>query len=221
MKKLDGPFLPPRGGQAKQLVIFLHGYGDSGAGLLPIGQEWAAGLPDAAFAAPNACDVCESWPEGYQWFRIFEPDGTIISRVDRAELIGAPAQALNAYIDAQLQKWGVAEDKLAVVGFSQGAMMAMYAMPRRKNPCAGVIGYSGMLLDPEGLKSENIVKMPVLAIHGAQDDVVPPGNLSIVDNGFTDAGFQIETVMRPGLGHSIDGFGLSRGLDFLRERFGL
>ncbi len=126
---------------------------------------------------------------------------------------------LHAYIDAQLKQWGVDENRLAVVGFSQGAMMAMYAMPRRKKPCAAVVGYSGMLLDATGLIAPDIVKPPILAIHGDMDDVVSPTSLEDIQSGFSAARFNVETVMRPGLGHGIDPFGLTRGVQFIKEAF--
>ena len=220
MSHLNGPFLAPRSGKAKQLVIFLHGYGANGDDLLSIGDEWAGELPDAAFVSPNAPDVCEMSPMGFQWFTIRALSGSIDkAALDRKDLIARPAAALNEFIDAQLKKWGVDESSLAVVGFSQGALMAMYTTPRRKKPCAGIIGYSGLLADAAGLKAPGIVKMPVLAIHGDADGVVPPAFLDDVRKGFEEAGFDIETVMRPRLGHGIDEFGLTRGLSFLQEVF--
>lgn len=218
MKRLDGPFLLPKSGTARQLVIFLHGYGASGADLIEIGREWADGLPDAVFIAPNAPEACDAWPAGFQWFPIRAVDRDLIERERPA---AAVAPVLNAFIDAEMERWHVSEDRLAVVGFSQGAMMAMYAMPRRKKPCAGVIGYSGLIVNAAELKGADIVKMPVLAIHGDADEIVPPDNLSGVQEAFSAAGFDVETVMRPGLGHGIDQFGLSRGLSFLQECFGI
>jgi phospholipase/carboxylesterase len=218
MQKLVDNAIAPRSGKARQLVIFLHGYGANGDDLLSIGHEWAEGLPDAAFAAPNAPEVCEAYAGGYQWFSIRAIDPAAFERDQSAARV---APVLDAYIDAQLEKWGVAPENLAVAGFSQGAMMAMYAMPRRARPCGAVIGYSGMLLDAAGLKAPGIVKMPVLAIHGAADDIVPPESLEKVDAGFTAAGFDVETALRPGLGHGIDPFGMTRGLQFIQESFGL
>jgi phospholipase/carboxylesterase len=215
-QQLEGPFLAPKSGTAKQLVIFLHGYGASGDDLIAIGREWADGLPDAAFVAPNAPEVCEAFAAGYQWFSIRAIDPQAFEREKQAEKAMPP---LNAYIDAQIAKWGVSEANVAVVGFSQGAMMAMYTMPRRKSACAGVVGYSGMLIEAEALKAPTMVKMPILAIHGSADEVVPASMLGSVGDGFEAAGFNVETILRPGLGHGIDGFGLMRGLEFLRENF--
>lgn len=218
-KQLGGPFLAPKSGKANQLVIFLHGYGSNGADLISIGDEWAEELPDAAFVSPNAPDVCESWAAGFQWFAIRAADGVVAKVLDRAEIIRKPAEILNEFIDQQLAHWGVDESRLAVAGFSQGAMMAMYAMPRRQKTCAAVVGYSGMLLDAPGLKAPGIVKPPILAIHGDRDDVVPPSSLNDIQAGFSAAGFKIETIMRPGLAHGIDPFGLVRGVSFIKKAF--
>lgn len=213
---MDAPTLSPKSGKAKSLVVFLHGYGANGADLLSIGHEWRSYLPDTAFAAPDAPAVCEVFAGGFQWFSIRAAEITQAA-LDRRELIEKPAAFLNAFLDAQMKKWELDESRLVVAGFSQGAMMAMYAMPRRKAPCAGVIGWSGMLLDAPGLKAPGIVKMPVLAIHGDSDEVVPPSSLAAVEEGFEAAGFDVETVMRPGLGHGLDQFGITRSLEFVQE----
>ncbi len=216
MKKLSGPSIPPQSGKAKQLVIFLHGYGSNGDDLIDIGEQWAPHLPDCAFVSPNAPDACEMGGGGFQWFGIRAIDPASFEREKSAE---KALPVLNAAIDDALAHWGVDESQLVVGGFSQGAMMAMYTMPRRRKPCAGVIGWSGMMIDAGGLKQPGIVKMPVLAIHGDRDDVVIPVNLAKIEKGFESAGFNVETIMRPGLPHNIDGFSIQRSLDFTRECF--
>lgn len=216
IRQLEGPFLPPKSGKAKQLVMFLHGYGANGADLLSLGEEWAEALPDAAFVSPNAPEICEAYAAGYQWFSIRAIDEKVFERERQIEKV---TPILDAFIDAQLQHWGVGENRLVVAGFSQGAMMAMYTMPRRKIPCAGILAYSGLLIDAAGLKAPGIVKMPVLAIHGDSDEIVPPEHLRAVQSGFSGAGFEVEAVLRPGLGHGIDHFGLMRGVQFIKEAF--
>lgn len=215
-KPISGSFIAPRNGKAKQLVVFLHGYGANGDDLLSIGEDWGDALPDAAFISPNAPSVCDEFAGGFQWFPIRAINRELI---EREQPMRAVLPALNTYLDEQLAHWGVDEDQMIVAGFSQGAMMAMYTMPRRNRACAGVIGYSGMLVDAAGLKADGIQKMPVLAIHGDSDAVVPPDCLQGVQDGFDAAGFDVETVLRPHLGHGIDQFGLMRGVDFCRECF--
>src|SRR4051812_36594362 len=120
---LEGPFLPAQSGKARQMVMFLHGYGANGGDLLSFGEEWAEELPDAVFVAPNAPAVCEAFAAGYQWFSIRAIDEKAF---EREKLIEKVTPILNAYIDDQLKKWDIEEKNLVVVGFSQGAMMAMY-----------------------------------------------------------------------------------------------
>src|ERR1700730_18104485 len=75
--ELDGPRLEPRSGAAKQLVVFLHGYGADGNDLIDIGRAWQPLLPDAAFVSPHAPEPCAGAPMGRQWFALTfrDPDG--------------------------------------------------------------------------------------------------------------------------------------------------
>jgi phospholipase/carboxylesterase len=216
MTSISGTHLPPASGKAGSMVVFLHGYGANGADLLDIGRDWAEALPDTVFMAPDAPDVCEAFAGGFQWFSIRAAELTR-EALDRAELVQRPAKILNDFLDAELKRWNLDDSRLVVAGFSQGAMMTMYAMSRRKKACAGIIGWSGMLIDAKGLKGPGIVKMPVLAIHGEEDTVVPPECLAGVQEGFEAAGFDVETIMRPHVGHGIDLFSIARSLDFTRE----
>ncbi len=216
LDRMETNTIEPASGKAKNMVIFLHGYGSNKDDLISIGMEWAPDMPDTVFLSPNAPSSCDMMPmNGYQWFAIRA--SVDVKTFEREQEAQSVAPILDEYIDAQLEKWGVDESNLVIVGFSQGTMMAMYTMPRRKKPCAAIVGYSGMLLDAAGLKNEGVVKMPVLAIHGAADDVVPPMNLAKVEEGFTDAGFNIETIMREGVMHGIDMFSMKRGLSFIKD----
>ena len=66
--ELDGPRLEPRSGPARQLVVFLHGYGADGNDLIEIGRAWQGLLPHAAFVSPHAPEPCGQAPVGRQWF---------------------------------------------------------------------------------------------------------------------------------------------------------
>lgn len=216
-KTLDGSYLAPASGQASSMVVFLHGYGANGDDLLSMGESWAKELPNTVFLGPNAPAVCEAWAQGYQWFSIRALEKGAMA--ERERQIAEAAPILNNFIDEQLEHWKIPDNKLVVVGFSQGAMMAMYTMPRRRKPCAGVIAYSGMLIGGEGLKTPGTVRMPILAIHGDADEVVPPDSLDYVEKGFSAAGFDYEVIMRPNVGHQIDHFSFMRGLSFIQKVF--
>jgi len=211
---LDGPSAAPAsGGPAKSLVIFLHGYGSNGADLIDLAPYWASILPDTLFLAPDAPQPCEGVPYGRQWWGL-----TSLAPQARAAGVRVSAPALNAYIDDQLAAHGLREDKLALVGFSQGTMMALHVGPRRVKTLAGIIGFSGMLADPDALATEVVTKPPVLLLHGDRDEVLPVEALHQADAQLKGLGFDVASHVSPGLGHSIDEPGLQLGARFLISR---
>lgn len=128
------------------------------------------------------------------------------------------APSLNAYIDAQLAAHGLTEDKLALVGLSQGAMMALHVGPRRARALAGIVGFSGMLADPEALAAEVMTKPPVVLVHGDRDEVLPIIALHQSEAALKGLDLEVATYLSPGLGHSIDEVGLRLGARFLIEK---
>jgi len=144
MAELDGPRLAPRSGQAKQLVVFLHGYGADGNDLIDIGRAWQNLLPDAAFVSPHAPRPCGQVPTGREWFPLtFRDPGERWAGVTMA------APGLESFLDAELARLSLPPSALALVGFSQGTMMALHVGLRRPVSPAAIVGYSGMLAVPE------------------------------------------------------------------------
>jgi len=125
------------------------------------------------------------------------------------------AQILNAFIDDELKRYELTDDKLALVGFSQGTMMSLYVAPRRAKPCAGVMGYSGRLDSAELLAREAVSKPPITLVHGAADELIPAPLMDQAAEALRKVGFTVETHLRPGLGHGIDEAGLQIGMRFL------
>ncbi len=125
---------------------------------------------------------------------------------------------LNGFLDAQLVEEGLSAERLALVGFSQGAMMSLHVAPRRAAAVAGVVAISGRLLKPERLAEEARVKPPVLLIHGDQDQVVPFGDMARAGDALVAAGFQTFGHVMQGTGHGIAPDGLGVTLQFLSER---
>jgi phospholipase/carboxylesterase len=212
---LSGPtFGPARGGALRHLVILLHGYGADGNDLLGLAPHWARLLPDTLFVSPHAPFPCEAAPFGRQWFG-FEGrnEGMILAETQTATAI------LNAYIDAELTRRGLREEDIALVGFSQGAMMALHVGLRRPSGVAAILGYSGALIAPQLLPSEIRSKPPVLLIHGDADPVVPYASLAAAQSALRAAGIDVSAETRPGVAHAIDEPGLARGGAFLAAAF--
>lgn len=210
---IDGPRLPPHNGApAKKLVVFLHGYGADGNDLIDLGRMFAPLLPDTAFASPHAPDPCDQAPMGRQWFPLALGDMHAYWRgVEHA------APKLQAFLDAELARLKLGDRDLALVGFSQGTMMALHVGLRRKAPIAGIVGYSGLLAGPEHLAGPHVHKTPILLVHGDADPLIPVVALHAAVQSLGAAGFLTEWHVSPGLAHGIDQDGLRLGADFLRR----
>jgi len=216
MMDIDGPRQAPADGQsARAQVILLHGYGADGNDLIGLAPYWARELPHVGFVSPHAPFPCEMSPQGRQWFSLGD-------RSPESMLTGTrmAAQVIDGFIDDELQRLNLTPNKLALVGFSQGAMMSLFVGPRRAEQIAGIVGYSGRLVAPELLAGEIKTKPPVTLVHGAADEMVPAAALEQAVTGLQAVGIEAASQMRPGLGHSIDDEGLRIGLSFLRQVLG-
>lgn len=211
---LDGPTAPPpSGAPPRSLVMLLHGYGSNGEDLIDLASYWRAALPDTLFLSPDAPQPCPGAPGGRQWWPL-----TSLTPQARAAGVRISAPDLNAYIDAQLEVHGLTEDRLALVGFSHGTMMALHVGPRQAKALAGIIGYSGMLADPDALAVEGVTKPPILLVHGDADEVLPVSALHEAKARLDALGFEVDAHVSPGLGHGLDDKGLQLGARFLANR---
>ncbi|MDE3060394.1 MAG: phospholipase, partial [Pseudomonadota bacterium] len=116
---ITGPVRKPlSSGKPKQLVVLLHGWGADGPNLIDLADMWAEALPDAQFIAPNAPQVCEANPYGYQWFSLMDRQPQHM-----LEGVRGAAAIVNHFLDEQLKALALDNSKLALVGFSQGTMV--------------------------------------------------------------------------------------------------
>jgi len=221
MAELNGPRLEPRaGGAARQLVVFLHGYGADGNDLIEIGRAWQPLMPNAAFVSPHAPEPCAMAGAGRQWFGLTfrDPD-------ERWRCVNSAAPILERFLDAELERRKLPPSALALVGFSQGTMMALHVGLRRAAAPAAIVGYSGMLVTPaeavsDALAGEIRSRPPVLLVHGDRDDLIPAQALFQSAQGLAALGVPTEWHLSGGIGHGIDGEGLRHGGEFLARRLG-
>ena len=199
--------------------MFLHGYGADGNDLIEIGRAWAGLLPDAAFISPHAPRPCGQAPMGREWFPLTfrDPD-------ERWTGVNAAAPQLNAFLDTELKRRNLPNSALALVGFSQGTMMALHVGLRRAESPAAIVGYSGMLvipeeIDPDKFAGEIVNRPPVLLVHGEQDQLIPVEALMHAAQGLAALEVPVEWHISPGVAHGIDQEGLRQGGEFLARRF--
>lgn len=218
---IDGPRIAPKNRIAKQLVVFLHGYGADGSDLIAIGKQWQSILPDAAFVAPHAPHPCAQAPSGRQWFSL--------SMRDREELWQGVVDArpsLDAFLDAELARLQLDDSRLVLVGFSQGTMLALHTGLRRKRAPAAILGYSGMLVGPEHLTEatarDRLGQPPaIFLIHGNEDDLIPVESLFVATEELCKANIPTQWHLSVGIGHGIDAAGLMHGGLFVASSLGV
>jgi len=210
---IDGPRMPPaRGGKPDALVVLLHGYGSNGADLINLAPYFARALPGAAFASPNAIEPAPQAPGGFQWFPISNLDPHLMELGARQA-----APSVDRFLDRELDRYGLAPDRLALVGFSQGTMMALHVGMRRKTKPAGILGYSGVLVGARRLKEEVAAAPPILLVHGDQDKVIPVNAMFDSAEALAASGFSAQWHVSYGIPHSIAQDGLDLGAAFLQK----
>ena len=214
MRALQYHRKPALSGKTSSLVVFLHGYGADGADLFGLADTLAPHLPGTVFVAPDAPEPAKGG-YGLQWFPIPWLDGS--SELAAAQGLAQATGDLNGFLDARLVAEGLDDSGLILLGFSQGAMIAMHVAPRRARAMAGVVAISGRLLEPENI-GQITAKPPVLLIHGDRDDVVPFGNMAHAGEVLDSAGIETFGHVMRGTGHGIAPDGLSVALSFSRDR---
>jgi phospholipase/carboxylesterase len=194
---LDGPRLEPRG-RTSSLVVLLHGYGANGDDLIGLADAWRDALPDTAFIAPNAPQTVPGMYGALQWFAL-----SMRTPAEYWRGVVAVRPPLERFLEAELTRYRLAGERLVLVGFSQGTMLALHIGLRRAQSPAAIVGYSGLLVGAEHL-AEATARPPVLLLHGADDELIPVEALHGAREALAQAGLCVEWHVRPGLGHGID-----------------
>ncbi|MBI0536786.1 phospholipase [Roseomonas sp. KE2513] len=213
MADLDGPrWGPASKEQPRQIVFLLHGLGADGNDLIDLAPGWSRAVPDALFISPHAPSPYQGAPFGRQWFDLTDRNPARMEAGLRAVF-----PAVDAMIARECAAAGLPETHVMLMGFSQGAMTALFCGLRRATPPAAILAYSGILIAPESLGAEIRGRPPVLLVHGEVDEVVPVAGSRAAERELRDAGVPVEAVYSPRLGHGIDEAGMAAGALFLQR----
>ena len=199
---------------SKGLVILLHGVGSSGDDLAGLGDYWAPALPGVSFASPNAPYHFEHGA-GWQWFSL-----SGITPENRPDRVAAARVAFDQQLQAILEQHQMSDslDKVVLVGFSQGSIMALDALVSGRWPVAGMVAFSGRLSSPQPFAPA--LNTPVLLLHGMADDVIPVQEGQAAEQRLRAAGVQVTSQFEPGIGHTFSEQGAQRAVEFIAERLG-
>jgi phospholipase/carboxylesterase len=193
-------------------LVFLHGYGANAEDLINIGLNWKNTVQKTVFVSPNAPFECEWSSSAFQWF-----DLTSIEPEKIGEGLEKAGPYLNKIIENIKLEFSLSDSQIIFFGFSQGAMMGLYHLCKRKESCAGLLAYSGLLFEDENFRSEISSKFPIRLFHGKNDEVIDFKNSVKSFESLKSFGFDVDYHIQEGLGHGIDNYGLEFGHSFIQK----
>lgn len=202
-KNLGGP---------KKLVILIHGYGADKNDLFDLIPYFSNSLPDTHFISVEGPENCEIG-FGYQWFSLKQITlDFIIKGAEKAYGL------LNSFITRQLQRFNLKNGDLLLIGFSQGAMMSLYAGLQREENVAGIISFSGSLpFDVNSLKKKNLNTSNILLTHGTADDVLPYDHFLTAQKLLKELNIPFESCSVEGMGHYVNAECIDAAKNFIRK----
>ena len=204
--------LPLSKNKPRQIIVLCHGYGGDGKDISTLAINWQRFLPDAIFLCPNGPEICSINQQGYQWFDLTsEKEEIILEKSLIAE------KKLSLFIDQVLDNLQLDSNNLALVGFSQGCMIGIQTVLKKKEQINSLIGYSGKIINKNHLLDNIKSKPKIFLMHGINDIIVPPTYLLESKEYLNNLGIKIKTKMFKNCEHKIPVEGSSLGLEFLKK----
>lgn len=198
MLNLAGPIIRPKTGEAKSILVLLHGYGSDGQDLIGLAPLFADLLDSPLIFAPNGPEPCPLNPAGYQWFAL--NTGADLTRLEGIE---DAAMTVHVLLESLWSETGLGPADTLLGGFSQGGMLALYAGLSRDEALAGIMSFSGGLPFDTGAWPKIESEPPVLLVHGDMDEVVPSMMTITTADALKVQGIKVEKHISPGCPHAI------------------
>ncbi|WP_338082046.1 alpha/beta hydrolase [Agrobacterium rubi] len=198
---------PRVGMRADHLVILFHGIRGTGTVMEALGNSWQATLPDTVFIAPDAPFAHRSG--GRQWFAVDD-------QIMRPERIDAARRAFDRVVSEIVKREGFegALDRVAFVGVSQGAIMALDGVASGRWKVGALVTFAGLLPLPPTSSS---TRTDILMMHGADDKTIPTAATTVASGQLRSAGFTVTSKIYPGVGHTISSEEAMDAVIFLRD----
>ena len=205
----------------KYLVVFLHGYGANGQNLISLAEEFSSILPQALYLSPNAIEPWEGgFPNAYQWFSLYQIQSGNDQRKSLNQIsdqIKNSNKILQEFLNLQLKKLNLNHSNLILIGFSQGSMMANYQAMICQQQLAGVVCFSGKIIEPTSIGEKILSKTKTCLIHGKQDSVLDFSNFLDAKNILTNLQIPFIAHELDDLDHAIDHRGITFAKQFIKS----
>ena len=196
---------------AEVLVLLFHGVGGLPQDLVPIAGPIAA-LQPSAFVASVAAPAASDLGRGRQWFSVIG-----VTEANRPTRVEAAMPSFMGAVSRWQQESGVGPDRTVLIGFSQGAIMALESTQRSPVSAASVVSIAGRFAVLPTVPPQASVHL----VHGDADSVIPSLHSEFAAHRLAELGATVSLDLVPGLGHGIDEPALQHvleGLAHLRDR---
>ncbi len=162
---LEGVELLPDTGPVKQLFILLHGVGARPSDLLPLANKLRSAFPNAAYLLPQGTYPFDGGGSGRQWFSIND-----VTEENRKSRVAEAMPGLHTRVKQAQDRFKVLQSDTALIGFSQGAIMALEFSILHDGGVGRILAFSGRFAQlPE--KAPELTTLHLL--HGENDPVIP------------------------------------------------
>ena len=211
---LDSTIIRPEdNAEIKSAIILLHGYGGDGKDISMLSLNWKRHLPNTIFICPNGHERCLINPSGFQWFDLTKDDPNyILEQSIKAE------KKLCKFIDEVKNEFNLENEKICLVGFSQGCMMSINLGLITDKEYGCIIGFSGKIINQDDLKLRKKVSTNILLIHGDSDQVVSPNFMLEAKDFFIRNKIIVETHLIKDCDHHIPMQASSIALNYIIKK---
>ncbi len=205
---------PDENEKIQNAVILLHGYGGNGKDISMLTLNWKRFLKNTIFLCPDAHEVCNINPSGFQWFDLNDDNPEkILVESKKAE------NKIKQYIDEIKLEYKLKNSQICISGFSQGCMMSINVGLTFNESFNCIVGFSGKIIDKNDLSSRIKSKTNILLLHGDSDPIVPPNNLLDAKDFLIRHKINVETLMIKNCDHYIPIEASSAALNFIKKNF--
>ncbi|MET1047866.1 MAG: dienelactone hydrolase family protein [Hyphomicrobium sp.] len=178
-------------GAARAAMVLVHGRGASAEGMLGLAD--AFGVNDIAYIAPQA--------RSGAWY-----PQSFMAPISQNEPYLSSALKTVSGVVADLERQGVPSERIVLLGFSQGACLALEFAARNARRFGGVVGLSGGLIGPEDTPRNyagSLVGTPVFLGCSDVDFHIPLKRVNESADVLKRLGGDVTEIIYPGMGHTI------------------